>query len=221
MNKSLKSLPLFPLNTVLFPGMVLPLHIFEPRYRIMIGECLRTNQPFGVVLIREGQEVGGPARTYAMGTSAYITQVEHLPDERMNIQTVGYQRFRIHSLQPGKPYTVGLVEDVPLPGEDDPSVAPISRRVLSGLKAYLRALQLAGLPALAFDEIPEDGRALALLTAIILPLQLDEKQELLEAADLPSMLQRQESLLRREQLMISRMLAIEQDPIRRSPFSAN
>src|SRR5687767_6893854 len=114
----LREMPLFPLNTVLFPGMVLPLHIFEPRYKIMIAECVKENKPFGVILIKEGAEVGGSATTYTFGTSAYVTQVEKLQDERMNIQTVGYQRFKLHDLKEGRPYQVGLVEDVPIPGEE-------------------------------------------------------------------------------------------------------
>jgi Lon protease-like protein len=92
---SVRELPLFPLQTVLFPGMVLPLHIFEARYRTMIDLCLRENKPFGVLLIRDGHEVGGPAITYRMGTSAYITQAETLPDGRINILSVGYQRFSL------------------------------------------------------------------------------------------------------------------------------
>src|SRR6185369_3018170 len=114
----IREMPLFPLNTVLFPGMVLPLHIFEPRYKVMISECVRDNKPFGVILIKEGVEVGGPALTYEFGTSAYITQIEQLGNEQMNIQTVGYQRFKLHGLREGRPFQVGLVEDLPIPGEE-------------------------------------------------------------------------------------------------------
>src|SRR4051812_43493059 len=90
-----EELPLFPLNTVLFPGMPLPLHIFESRYREMITVCSRDERPFGVVLIREGQEVGEPAEPFTVGTMARIVGVDRLPDGRMNIVTVGTQRFRL------------------------------------------------------------------------------------------------------------------------------
>src|SRR5690349_3058369 len=118
---SLRELPLFPLNTVLFPGMNQPLHIFEPRYRLMITECVEHNRPFGSVLIKKGAEVGATAVPYEVGTSAYVTQIEKSLDGRMNIQTVGYQRFKIHALQRHRPYMVGLIEDNPLAGEDDPA----------------------------------------------------------------------------------------------------
>ena len=72
----LVQLPLFPLNLVLFPGMDLPLHIFEERYKSMIGDCLNQNLPFGVVLIKEGLEVGTPAEPERIGTSARILHAE-------------------------------------------------------------------------------------------------------------------------------------------------
>src|SRR5690606_41265145 len=104
----LYSLPLFPLNTVLFPGMTLPLHIFEPRYRVMIKRCLKLNRPFGVVLIRVGNEVGGSAVPHDIGTSAYITHAQPLDNVRINIQTLGYKRFRLVTIEQDKPSPVAL-----------------------------------------------------------------------------------------------------------------
>src|SRR5438445_505939 len=83
---------LFPLQVVLFPGMVLPLRVFEERYKQMIGRCLETNEGFGVVLIREGQEVGEPATPFDVGTLAEIASVERLPGGMMNLVTVGTRR---------------------------------------------------------------------------------------------------------------------------------
>ena len=134
----LKELPLFPLHTVLFPGMVLPLHIFEPRYRQMIGECIKSGEPFGVVLIQEGVEAGGSAIPYEVGTSAYITQVEELADGRMNIFSIGYQRFRVHELRDSKPYLVGLVEDYPFAGETQPTVQEAVAALIPPLRGYIR-----------------------------------------------------------------------------------
>ncbi|MCI0849057.1 MAG: LON peptidase substrate-binding domain-containing protein, partial [Chloroflexi bacterium] len=88
----LTTLPLFPLNLVLFPGMDLPLHIFEQRYRDMIGECLDKDAPFGVVLIKEGVEVGDPADPERIGTSTRILSSEILDQGRMNILTRGERR---------------------------------------------------------------------------------------------------------------------------------
>jgi Lon protease-like protein len=102
------SLSLFPLNTVLFPGMPISLHIFEDRYKQMINLCIDTRQTFGVVLIREGDEaLGLLAEPYPVGCTAQITQVERLADGRMNIIAVGLERFQILSLNAEKPYLMG------------------------------------------------------------------------------------------------------------------
>ena len=92
-------LPIFPLNTVLFPGMPLSLHIFEDRYKLMIGKCLQERRAFGVVLIRQGAEALGPlAEPNKIGCTAFISQVERLHQGRMNIGVIGQRRFRIISL---------------------------------------------------------------------------------------------------------------------------
>lgn len=114
----LTELPLFPLNNVvLFPGMELPLHIFEERYKAMIGACSEQDTPFGVLLIKEGQEVGDPAHPVQIGTTARITKVEQLEEGRMNISTQGERRFEVVEIIQQLPHLVGLVRYL----EDDPS----------------------------------------------------------------------------------------------------
>jgi hypothetical protein len=110
----MRELPLFPLNAVLFPGMPLRLHVFEDRYKQMIGYCRQSGAPFGVVLIRSGQEVGGAAEPYNIGCAASITQIEMLSEGRMNLTAIGYERFQIQSLRHDLPYLVGVVESYPL-----------------------------------------------------------------------------------------------------------
>src|SRR5438445_13035426 len=87
-------LPLFPLNVVLFPHMPLPLHVFEPRYRQMIGDCLEEGHSFGVVAIEEGSE-SGPATPYDVGTLAKIVRIDRLDDGRMNLLVMGAARFDV------------------------------------------------------------------------------------------------------------------------------
>ena len=94
-DETLIELPLFPLNVVLFPGVPLPLHIFEERYKAMIGRCLEQNEPFGVVLIKEGPEVGGPAEPHRIGTTARVLRSELLDEGRMNIMTKGERRCEV------------------------------------------------------------------------------------------------------------------------------
>ena len=105
----LTELPLFPLNLVLFPGMRMPLHIFEERYKAMIGDCVERESPFGVVLIKDGPEVGGPALPFRVGTTARITQVQHLEEGRMNLLALGERRFDLVEIVQEVPYMVGLV----------------------------------------------------------------------------------------------------------------
>src|SRR5438445_8416131 len=96
-------LPLFPLNVVLFPHMPLPLHVFEPRYRKMIGDCLEEGHSFGVVAIREGSETG-PATPYDVGTLAKIVRIDRLEDGRMNLLVMGASRFEIVKTADDRPY---------------------------------------------------------------------------------------------------------------------
>ena len=115
------SLPLFPLNLVLFPGMPLPLHIFEERYKAMIGQCLDTEQPFGVLLIKEGLEVGEPADPFMIGTSARIVRVEQLDDGRMNMLTQGERRFQVMEITQKVPHLVGQIQYLDEEPGDTPS----------------------------------------------------------------------------------------------------
>ena len=106
-------MPLFPLkNVVLFPGMMLPLHIFELRYREMINRCIEEKIPFGVLLIEEGQEVGDTAKPHMVGTAARITRVERYEDGRMDIVALGTQRFRVVDFDHSKSYLSGSVRQV-------------------------------------------------------------------------------------------------------------
>ncbi|MBN1120099.1 MAG: LON peptidase substrate-binding domain-containing protein [Anaerolineae bacterium] len=204
----LYKLPLFPLETVLFPGMVLPLHIFEPRYRLMIGRCVAENKPFGVTLIREGREVGGPATPFDVGTTAYVTHYERLDDGRMNIQAVGYQRFRIHNLLQEKPYLEAMVEDFPIEGIDQPGVDTLVAQLRPMLSEYLAVLASASDVEETFNEIPDDGMALAYFLSILVPFPMKDKQKILEASDLQAMLAIGQELLKREMVLLDHMIRL-------------
>lgn len=170
-------IPLFPLKTVLFPGMPLPLHIFEERYQEMISYCLEENKPFGVVMIEEGTAEGGPlARPYAVGCTAEIAQVEPLEEGRMLIMGIGRERFRIVRLERGKPYHVGVVEPLSLEVTDeallDERVAAL--RPLVG--EYLDILSRTGNVDFDAGQIPTEPVALIYLAATLLQKPPEEKQ---------------------------------------------
>lgn len=98
-------LRLFPLTTVLFPGAVLNLHVFEPRYKQMVAQCLEDGEPFGVALIREGDETGDPdVMPHAIGTTVHIAEVRRLEGGRYYLSTVGGRRFRLDRLLARDPY---------------------------------------------------------------------------------------------------------------------
>ena len=132
-----RQIPLFPLQTVLFPGGFLPLHIFEPRYRTMIKFCLEHEAEFGVVLIKEGEEVGEAATPYDIGTAARILHVENLDDGRMNIISAGEYRFQILETQDHLAYLTGRVRMLDDPKTEHESVSEeLTTQIEELYKAY-------------------------------------------------------------------------------------
>ncbi len=194
-NGGMETLALFPLNTVLFPGQLLPLHIFEPRYRQMIGECIQHGQAFGVVLIRSGQEVGEAAEPYEVGTTAHIVQIESEADGRMNILCVGKSRFRIERLWQDKPYLYGQVELWPWEPYQEGS-ADVDR-VRRQLDRYLQALAETAESKLELS-LPDEPAALAHVAASVLQIEVSEKQRLLTTPSIGDMLIDIADLLQRE-----------------------
>ena len=137
---------MFPLGTVLFPSAVLPLHVFEPRYRAMVRDCLAAEREFGVVLIERGSEVGGDDVRTDVGTTARIVQAEELPDGRWALLAVGARRLRVLAWEADDPYPVADVEDWPDPEPTDDLVDRTA-----GLTARLRTV--LALASEAGDEV--------------------------------------------------------------------
>jgi Lon protease-like protein len=192
-------LPLFPLNTVLFPGMPLPLHIFEDRYKQMINNCLEEKEPFGVVLIRNGKEALGPlAQPHSIGCTARIVEVQKLSDGRMNINSVGERRFRIISLNYDAPYLIGNVEYYPL-GEGDPEqLLKVAGSLVPKVKQYMHILNEVEEIDLDPEHLPGDPLILAHLSAVLLQIPAEKKQELLTSASALDLLNNTNQIYRRE-----------------------
>jgi len=176
----MQEIPLFPLNTVLFPGMPLPLHIFEDRYKEMIQLCLTEKRPFGVVLIHDGVAEGGPAEPHLVGCSADIIQVQQLADERLFIMALGKERFRIISLQNDRPYLVGIVEPAPLQNEVLERQEIAAARLHPLVTGYLAKLADIGRVDFTPDKIPTNPLELFYMGASLLQVPSDLKQALLE-----------------------------------------
>jgi len=199
-------LPLFPLHTVLFPGMVLPLHIFEERYKLLINRCLEEERPFGVLLIRQGREVGETPVPYRVGTTTVILGMSRLEDGQMNIVTLGSERFRLCSLRHDQPYLVGDAEAWPLVGAETVQAQEQVRPVCALLRQYLSLLAQAEGHKIDIEEMPTEPRTLALLVAIALQLPLPQKQHLLAQPSVPHLLLRERAIMRREQLLLHHMI---------------
>jgi Lon protease-like protein len=202
----LMEMPLFPLNVVLFPGMVLPLHIFEPRYQEMINRCIEEELPFGVVLIQEGTEVGGFAKPHAVGTAARITKVDRADDGTMNISVVGMQRFRIVELDRSHSYLSAKVAQFPVVNGSTKAASDMLHRVRPKIFEYVTLLGKASNTELKLDRLPEEPATLAFLVAIALQLDNAQKQKLLAMPGVPEILDRERYLLSFEILLLRYMI---------------
>ena len=169
-------LPLFPLDVVLLPGAPLPLHIFEPRYREMIGECLETSRPFGVVRIKEGEvaEVGC--------TAEIVNVIKKYDDGRMDILTQGRDPFEVMQVNQERSFLQAEVLFL----HDEPAEASRGE-IDQALKLHGEIMQLAGAEPEKPTEI--DPGQLSFYLAGSLPLDLDFKQTLLGTKSEPQRLQ--------------------------------
>ena len=197
-------IPLFPLSVVLFPGMQLPLHIFEPRYRLMIGRALDGDHLFGVALLAEGSEGQPETVPVAIGCSAEITDSTRFPDGRLNLMTVGRRRFRILGTREQDGYLVGTCEwlDDEQAGTEDIELA---RRVRALLGTYLASLaRNANLSPRDLDDldVPSEPQELSMWVAGIITLPNEQKQSLLEATSTRARLQAEQDFLRRGEIVL-------------------
>ncbi len=215
-------LPLFPLNTVLFPGMQLKLHIFEERYKSMINRCIDVKQPFGVVLIRHSSEVlSNGATPYAVGCTAAIGEVQRLPFGRMNIISTGQRRFRINAIDHSNPYLIGEVEYF-LPADDRPSVVRVYSKVLRPLLLrYLEILSSASDAHFDPEQLPRQPRAIAQIASIMLQADNTQKQELLAIDSLSNLLITLVDVYRLETMLLKLRLAPPGEDFNIGVFSRN
>jgi uncharacterized protein len=201
-------LPLFPLSTVLFPGMRLPLHVFEERYRLLVDH-LRVQpapQRFGVIAIRKGREVGadGVTALYDVGCVATVRQITPHADGRFDLITVGTQRFRLLRVDDSLPYFRGEAE--PLadePGPEQGGALPAAVvRVQAGFRAYLNALADRGGGVISVADLPDEAELLSYVVGAAMIIDLPERQSLLAAPTALDRLRLERSLLVRETAML-------------------
>jgi uncharacterized protein len=217
-------LPLFPLNTVLFPRMPLSLHVFEERYKLMMQRCISERTPFGVVLIESGAEVlgyGTETIPHLIGCTAVINHVQTLPMGRMNLTAIGEQRFTILRLEHDEPYLVGVVENIHLDESDEGiMLRQRSEQIRTWIERYLSVLERTDRVRFDRSQLPASTVDLAYLASAILKISNDEKQLLLAENSLLTLL----STLRRiygKEVAIMDVILAENEKDEQSPFSVN
>lgn len=194
-------LPIFPLGVVLFPGMTLPLHIFEERYRALVQDLLDAgvDEPcFGVVAIRDGYEVGELAvhSAHRVGCEAVLSEAERRPDGTFDIETVGRRRLHVDDMDESRPYLVASVTYL----EEPPGVGVEQARAqaLAAFEAYrLRMDEMRG-TRIDVSAMPRDPRTLSYALAAGGLFMLSDRQQLLETPDTADRLTRLARLLRSE-----------------------
>ena len=204
-----ETIPLFPLGTVLYPGLLLPLHIFEDRYRQLVGDLLEGPEPrrFGVIAIRKGRETGidGVSALYEVGCAAVLRRVERYEDGRYDIITAGAERFRLLALDESRPYLQAEVEWLPEETGDEAAAGLAARATAAAFRGYLEALTRRGLAEISVPDLPSDPAPLSYLVAAVV------------VADLPD----RQALLARETAMIGSLTARPAPDLRYSPYSPN
>ena len=200
-----RDLPLFPLNVVLYPGMPLPLRVFEERYKQMMNRCLEGDMTFGVVLIKSGKEVGGAAVPFEIGTVARIMDVVPQGGGRMLVSAVGEEVFRIVGIQQITPYMVGSIEVLERTEESAPE--ELTTRVARHFTTYrslLASLRGMGEGTVDLDDDPE---RLSYTVAAELMAGTREKQGLLETSSATVRLEEELRLLQSTNLSLELFLS--------------
>ena len=220
-----ETLPLFPLGTVLYPGLLLPLHVFEERYRQLIRDLLAGPEPrtFGVIAIREGRETGpnGILTLHEVGCTATVRQVTELDDGRYDLVTVGTQRFLLTGTDDTRPYLQGQVELLGEETGDESGAVLAARSVQDAFRTYLGALAERGVTQVSVPELPGDPILLSYLVAASMVIDLRDKQALLAEPDALHRLVTERMLLSRETTMLRTLTATPAPDLRNSPYSSN
>ncbi|HUC27413.1 MAG TPA: LON peptidase substrate-binding domain-containing protein [Streptosporangiaceae bacterium] len=230
------TLPLFPLGSVLYPGLVLPLHIFEERYRQLVADLLAGPEPrkFGVIAIRHGREtgIGGVSELYATGCTAVVQRVERHDDGQYDLIVVGADRFKLLGLrdanyrngsETGKPELYLSADIQLLPDEvgDEAEAAVVLPVVQRAFRSYLGLLADRGGAQITIPELPDEPMLMSYLVAAAVVADLPEKQRLLEEPDALRRLIAERRLLSREMQMLRSLTATPAPDLRYAPYSQN
>jgi Lon protease-like protein len=220
-----ETLPLFPLGTVLYPGLLLPLNIFEERYRELVRDLLDGPEPrrFGVVAIRKGRETGidGISALYQIGCTATVREVAEQDDGRYHLVTVGTQRFRLAALDKSRPYLQGEVDLLEEEVGDEAAAGLAVHAVQRGFHGYVEALASRESVEVTVPELPDEPLLLSYLVAASMILDLSVRQDLLAEPDAERRLGAERALLARETTMLRSLTATPAPDLRNTPYNPN
>jgi Lon protease-like protein len=215
---------MFPLNTVVFPGMSLPLHVFEDRYRMLVRHLLTVEDPadrlFGTVAIREGYEVGdhGAQSVYRVGCVLQLTEVDRRPDGTFDIVAVARERLMLEQMTRGEEFPEGVVAVMDEPEVEVPTdVLDRARSTFTAFRAAMTELQ--GDPF--SGTLPRDPDYLAWTLSALTPLPMAERQSLLEATDATERLELVTRLLTEELRAINVIPSLPATQVARTAWSPN
>jgi uncharacterized protein len=220
-----ETLPLFPLGAVLFPGLVLPLHIFEERYKQLVRDVLDLPEPrrFGVIAIRYGRETGidGVSALYEVGCTATVREVAEADNGQFDIVTVGTDRFRLRRLDDPQPYWTGEVEMLDEPVGDEGTAMLVAGAVQRGFRAYLNVLADRGAAMISVPDLPDEPVLLSYLVAASMIIELGDKQSLLTQPDAVSRLAAERAMLAKETAIVRELRSTPAPDLRSSAYNPN
>jgi len=220
-----QTLPLFPLGTVLFPGLLLPVHVFEERYRQLVRDLQAGPGParFGVVAIRAGWETGadGVRDLYDTGCVAVVRRVTEHEDGRCDLVTAGARRFKLLSVDSHGPYLRGEVETLPEETGGEAPARAEAGAVRAAFGTYLDTLSRRGAAQIRVPELPDDPLSLSYLVAATMILDLPDRQSLLAVPHAAARLAAERALLARETTMLRALESAPVPDMKYSPYSPN
>ncbi|HEX3926002.1 MAG TPA: LON peptidase substrate-binding domain-containing protein [Streptosporangiaceae bacterium] len=220
-----ETLPLFPLGSVLYPGLLLPLHIFEDRYQQLVRDLLDGPEPrrFGVIAIREGSETGANSVSalYEIGCTATVRRVSEREDGRFDLVTIGADRFRLTGLDYSRPYLQGEVDLLPEETGDETAANQAVESVQQAFRTYVGALTTRGVTQVSVPQLPSEPISLSYLVAASIIADLQDRQVLLAEPNALRRLTAERSLLSRETLMLRALTSTPAPELRYAPYSLN
>jgi uncharacterized protein len=220
-----ETMPLFPLGTVLYPGLVLPLHIFEERYRRMVRDLLDGPEPqlFGVIAIRKGRETGvdGVSALYEIGCTARLRQITEREEGRFDLVAVGARRFRLLGLDRSHPYLRGQIDLLAEETGDEAAAALAAQAVQRTFREYLDALAEHGGARVDVPDLPDEPVLLSYVVAASMIVDLSDRQVLLAQPDAAGRLAAERALLVRETAMLRTLTSTPATDLGSSPYNPN